>query len=150
MGAHRVVAVFTARLAENLAALSQAAVPMPNEATKKVKSNAAYKHGESLPRSPEYTCWLGMIGRCTRPSDSSWKKCGARGIKVWDRWRTSFANFLADMGRRPSPQHSIDRINQQGDYEPCNCRWATRSEQRQSLADLGLLRGQIGKPAEAK
>jgi hypothetical protein len=78
------------------------------------------------------------------------EKIGARGIKVCDRWRTSFANFLADMGRRPSPQHSIDRINQQGDYEPCNCRWATRSEQRQSLADLGLLRGQIGKPAEAK
>ena len=100
--------------------------PDAKRGNQKGEGNAAYKHGESLPRSPEYTCWLGMIGRCTRPSDSSWKKYGARGIKVCDRWRISFANFLADMGRKPSPQHSIDRINQQGDYERCNCHWATR------------------------
>jgi hypothetical protein len=73
-----------------------------------------------------------MIGRCTRPSQSGWKKYGARGIKVCERWLNSYPAFLADMGRKPSSQHSIDRINNGGDYEPANCRWATRSEQNKN------------------
>jgi len=69
-------------------------------------ANHFYKHGESSRRTrdghrhrtPEYNCWHGMIGRCTRPSDTSWKKYGARGIKICERWRNSFVDFLADMG----------------------------------------------------
>jgi hypothetical protein len=70
-----------------------------------------------------------MIGRCTRPSDTGWKRYGARGIKVCERWRNSYENFLTDMGRKPSLQHSIDRIDNDGHYEPGNCRWTTAKEQ---------------------
>jgi hypothetical protein len=68
-----------------------------------------------------------MIQRCTNPSDNGWKYYGARGIAVCDHWR-KFEHFLADMGERP-PGTSLDRINNDGNYEPGNCRWATRKEQ---------------------
>jgi hypothetical protein len=71
-----------------------------------------------------------MIGRCEDSNQPAFKYYGARGIKVCERWRGSYENFLADMGRRPSPVHSLDRYpNNDGDYEPSNCRWATDSEQ---------------------
>jgi hypothetical protein len=92
----------------------------------------ALKHGEAAARSPEYICWYGIIRRCCRPTDTSWERYGGRGITVCDRWRNSFEHFLADMGRKPTPQHSIDRINNDGDYEPANCRWATASEQQRN------------------
>jgi hypothetical protein len=79
--------------------------------------------------TPEYECWAGMIARCTNPKKRSYKDYGGRGIKVCARWRGSFEAFLADMGKRPTPEHSIDRINVNGDYEPGNCRWATAKEQ---------------------
>lgn len=77
----------------------------------------------------EYYCWSGIIKRCTNPSDKSFKNYGARGISVCEEWRTSFEQFLTDMGPRPSPEHSIDRVNNDGNYEPANCRWANTYEQ---------------------
>jgi hypothetical protein len=71
-----------------------------------------------------------MRRRCTNPNNADWKQYGGRGIKVCDRWIESFDNFLADMGPRPSPKHSIGRFpNNDGNYEPRNCRWATAAEQ---------------------
>lgn len=78
----------------------------------------------------EYIVWIGMKQRCYYPKSISFKNYGGRGIVVCDRWRTSFKNFLDDMGMRPSKLHTLDRFpNPDGDYEPKNCRWATKSEQ---------------------
>lgn len=87
-------------------------------------------HGESRTgaQTPEYRTWVGMIGRCTYPTHSSYRWYGAIGISVCQRW-LKYENFLADMGRKPSPKHSIDRRDPQGNYEPENCRWATPVEQ---------------------
>jgi hypothetical protein len=82
-------------------------------------------HGES--RSPEWSVWVGMIRRC-KPNDANKKIYFDRGIKVCERWtedKKGFINFLQDMGRRPSSKYSIDRINNDGNYEPGNVRWAT-------------------------
>ena len=81
----------------------------------------------------EYRAWANMKQRCNNPKDKDYKDYGGRGIKVCDRWLHNFENFLADMGKRPSPQHSIDRYpNNDGNYEPSNCRWATQIEQAQN------------------
>lgn len=85
------------------------------------------KHGRS--HTPEHRCWSRMKERCYNESNKRFPHYGGRGIAVCDRWRDSFENFLADMGFRPSPKHSIDRVDNDGDYEPSNCRWATVTEQ---------------------
>jgi hypothetical protein len=78
-------------------------------------------HG--LTRTPEFKVWQGMHQRCNNPNDKSYKNYGGRGIAVCERW-ASFENFYADMGSRPDGM-SIDRINNDGDYEPNNCRWTS-------------------------
>lgn len=83
-------------------------------------------HGLSY--TPEFKTWVSMIERCKNTGRTWQVYHGARGIKVCDRWLV-FENFLADMGHRPSPQHSIDRIDNDGDYTPDNCRWATPKQQ---------------------
>lgn len=95
-------------------------------------SNAA-RHGESTRRirSPENTAWQNMRARCLRPSHPRYPDYGGRGITVDPRW-DDFAAFLADVGRRPGPDYSLDRIDNDGPYAPGNVRWATRSEQQRN------------------
>jgi hypothetical protein len=78
----------------------------------------------------EFATWQAMIARCNRPTHVSYQNYGGRGINVCRRWRKSFVNFLADMGRRPSAKHSLDRKNNDKNYTPSNCRWATPKQQR--------------------
>jgi hypothetical protein len=92
------------------------------------QSSKAHKLDERTVDLPEYKIWSGIVQRCTNPKRENYPKYGGRGIKLCERWRV-FANFYADMGARPSPDHSIDRTDTDGDYAPENCRWATSKEQ---------------------
>lgn len=98
--------------------------------------NPAYSHGHNRRghRSSEYISWANMITRCSNQRGKDYLAYGAKGIKVCERWRL-FANFLTDMGARPSGT-SIDRIDGTRGYEPGNCRWATRKEQNSNRRNV--------------
>ncbi len=89
------------------------------------------KHGEarSEKRTAEYAIWLSMITRCTNPKANNYHLYGGRGIRICDKWRQSFMEFLSDVGRRPHPDLTIDRLDNDGHYEPGNVRWSTIKEQ---------------------
>lgn len=88
---------------------------------------------------PLYSVWQGMKRRCQNPRDAKFSNYGGRGIRVCERWSVSFSAFAEDMGPRPSPNHSIDRIDNDGNYEPGNCRWATREEQQNNRGNCRFL-----------
>lgn len=94
-------------------------------------NNPNYSHGHKTggTETQEYKSWLSMIDRCERKRCLRFKDYGARGITICRRWRESFNSFLIDMGKKPTREHSLDRINNDGNYEPSNCRWATKWEQ---------------------
>ena len=89
------------------------------------------KHGLQRDRkqTPEYRIWAAIKGRCLNPADAEYHNYGGRGIKMCQRWQDDAGAFVADMGPRPSPKHSVDRQDNDGHYEPGNCRWATIEEQ---------------------
>ena len=98
------------------------------------KGKATRRHGHCADgkSTSEYRTWDSMRRRCGDPTDKQWEHYGGRGITVCERWRDSFDNFVADMGRRPKgpPKHTLDRIDNDGNYEPGNCRWVTHKVQQ--------------------
>jgi len=106
-----------------------------------LKRGGQIKHGGS--KTPEYKAWADMIQRCHNPKNKRFNKYGGRNIKVCDRWKNP-SLFLLDMGRKPSSKYSLDRIDNNGNYTPSNCRWATRSMQQRNKGPMdtsNLIRG---------
>lgn len=102
---------------------------------------STFKHGGKRRHGDQdraYDTWVGMRSRCNNPTMPSYANYGGRGIRVCERW-SEFPAFLADMGHPPSPEHSIDRINNDGNYEPSNCRWATAAVQRRNSRRVVLV-----------
>lgn len=97
------------------------------------------KHGLLRSAPAEYRAWSHMVSRCTNPNCQRYKNYGGRGIKVCERWLDNAKNFYFDMGPRPSLMHSLDRIDNDGDYNPENCRWATDCEQGNNTSKNRLL-----------
>lgn len=89
-------------------------------------------------RTAEYRAWSGMMQRCTVKTNKAYKRYGARGIKVCERWRT-FANFLEDVGLKPSKDHSLGRQDDNGIYEPGNVRWETKEQQANNCSDNRMI-----------
>lgn len=95
----------------------------------KGEAHPMYEHGGRVGKgTKEWFAWARMIARCKYPCVERYARYGGRGIKVCEQWAESFPQFLQDVGEAPSPEHQLDRIDNDGNYEPGNVRWATRSE----------------------
>jgi hypothetical protein len=103
----------------------------------RVPSRPSKTHG--MFGTPEYGSWTSMIQRCCNPKAKGYHNYGGRGIRICAEWRASFQAFFAHVGRRPSPDHSIDRIDNEGHYEPGNVKWATDREQNSHRRDSRVI-----------
>lgn len=91
--------------------------------------NALNHRTHGMANTRIYNIWKGIKNRTNNPNANRWDYYGGRGISICERWKDSFEDFFADMGEPPTSKHSIERVNNDGNYEPSNCKWATRSEQ---------------------
>lgn len=96
-----------------------------------------YTIGFPRVRHPEYTAWCSAKQRCTNPRNPAWRDYGGRGIRMTPEWVDSFAAFIAHIGPKPSPEYTLDRIDNDGHYEPGNVRWTTRKEQTRNRRARG-------------
>ncbi len=112
-------------------------VSMTNIASPKGKVHNRTTHGMS--RTSEHRAWLRIKSRCYNPNFAGYKNYGGRGITMCDRWLNSFENFYEDMGDKPSEDLSLDRIDNDGNYEPENCRWATSKQQNRNQSQSVFL-----------
>lgn len=95
------------------------------------------RHG--MNKSPEHRAWVHMRQRCSNPRKREWPHYGGRGIKVCEAWEQSFLAFYEDVGQRPSPKHSLDRINNDRGYEPGNVRWALQQQQVENTSVVRMV-----------
>lgn len=98
----------------------------------------SHGHARNGARHPLYATWRGIKVRCTNPQAKDWPRYGGRGITMCERWGFSFPDFLADVGPKPGPEHSIDRIDNDGNYEPGNVRWADPTVQATNKRSVHL------------
>ncbi len=103
------------------------------------KGNLKHGHSRRTGASITYRSWQSMIQRCENPSHTEYMNYGGRGITICTRWRESFDSFLDDMGSRPNNRFEIERINNDGNYDPSNCRWASRQDQCRNMRSNRML-----------
>ncbi|MCK1367604.1 hypothetical protein [Bradyrhizobium sp. 62] len=117
---------------------SQSCGCLRSELTSKRAATGDIRRTHGMRRTPEYGVWCAMRRRCENPKVDRYPQYGGRGIKVCERWKR-FENFISDMGQRPDPSFSIERRDNNGNYEPANCKWAKNEEQTYNKRTTRLL-----------